>query len=91
MPLERLAEQSFAIDLEGVGFGMRDVDDGRTVRCLLTQESLTDVYKASRQILWLRAFEENREQIEAAASDIYDTATSPEPVRVTPADLSGRV
>ena len=37
------------------------------------------------------AFEENREEIEAAASDIYDTGTSPEPVRVTTAELSGRV
>jgi hypothetical protein len=91
MPLERLAEQSFEIDLEGVGFGMRDVDDGRTVRCLLTQEALTDMYAASRQMLWLRAFEENREAIEAAASDIYDTGTSPEPVRVTTAELSGRI
>jgi len=91
MPLERLAEQSFAINLEGVVFGMRDVDDGQTVRCLLTQEALTDVYNAPRQMLWLRAFEENREEIEAAASDIYDTGTSPEPVRVTTAELSGRV
>jgi hypothetical protein len=43
MPLERLAEQPFPIDLQGVGFWMRDVDDGRTVRCLLTQEALADV------------------------------------------------
>jgi hypothetical protein len=91
MPLERLAEQLFAIDLQGVGFGMRDADDGRTVQCLLTQEALTDVYNASRQMLWLRAFEENRGEIEAAASDICDTGTSPEPVRVTTAELNGRV
>jgi hypothetical protein len=91
MPLERLAEQSFPIDLQGVGFWMRDVDDGRIVRCLLTQEALTDMYNAFRQMLWLRAFEENREEIEAAASDIYDTGTSPELVRVTTAELSGRI
>ena len=91
MPLERLAEQSFPIDLQGVGFWMRDVDDGRIVRCLLTQEALTDMYNAFRQMLWLRAFEENREEIEAAASDIYDTGTSSEPVRVTTAELSRRV
>jgi hypothetical protein len=42
-------------------------------------------------MLWLRAFEENRAEIEAAASDIYDTGTSSEPVRVTTAELSGRV
>jgi hypothetical protein len=91
MPLERLAEQSFAIELEGVGFAMRDVEDGRTVRCLLTQGALADVYNASRQMLWIGAFEEHRDDIEAAASDIYDTGTSPEPVRVTTAELSGRV
>jgi Protein of unknown function (DUF1488) len=90
MPLARLAEHTFAVELEGVGFGMRDVDDSRTVRCLLTHEALADVFNASDQSLWLQAFEENRDEIEAAASDIYDTATSAEPVRVTTAELSGR-
>jgi hypothetical protein len=44
---ERLAEQSFAIDLKDVGFGMRDVDDGRTVRCLLIKKALIDLYNGS--------------------------------------------
>ena len=52
------------------------------------QEALTDVFNASEQSLWLRAFTENRDEIEAAASDI-DTGTSAESVRVTTAELSG--
>jgi len=90
MPLERLTEHTFEVDLEGVGFGMRDVDDNRTVRCLLTQEALTDVFKASDRSRWLGAFRENRDEIEAAATDIYDTGISAEPVRVTTAELSSR-
>jgi hypothetical protein len=86
MPLERL-EGDPVIRLEGVAFGMRDVDDERTVQCLLTHEALMDVFDAIRQSQWLRAFETYRDEIETAASNVYDTGVSGEPVLVTTADL----
>ena len=91
MPLERLGEETFKANPEGVLFGMRDVEDGRTVPCLLTQAALADLLNAPNTARWLHAFEENRDEIESVASDIYDTGTSGEPVRVTTAELSGRL
>jgi hypothetical protein len=86
MPLERLKETPVTT-LEGVAFGMRDVDDDRTVQCLLTQEALTDVFDATLQSQWLEAFEAHRDVIEAVAGNVYDTGVSGEPVLVTTADL----
>jgi hypothetical protein len=86
MPLDRL-EGAPAIRLEGVVFGMRDVDDERTVQCLLTHEALMDVFDATLQSQWLQAFEAHRDEIETAASNVYDTGASGEPVLVTTADL----
>jgi len=86
MPLERL-EGAPTIKLEGVTFGMRDVDDARTVQCLLTHEALIDAFEAPLQSQWLDAFEANRDEIETAASTVYDTGASGEPVLVTTADL----
>jgi uncharacterized protein DUF1488 len=86
MPLERL-DGAPAIRLEGIAFGMRDVDDNRTVQCLLTHEALMDAFDVTLQSQWLRAFETYRDEIETAASNVYDTGVSGEPVLVTTADL----
>jgi hypothetical protein len=86
MPLERL-EGAPGLRLEGVAFRMRDVDDERTVECLLTHEALMDVFDATLQSQWVQAFEIHRDEIETAASNVYDTGTSGEPVLVTAADL----
>ena len=86
MPLERL-EDAPGIKLEGITFEMRDEDDGRTVQCVLTPEALIDVFDAPLQSQWLQAFEKYRDKIEAAASNIYDTGASGEPVLVTASDL----
>jgi hypothetical protein len=66
---------------------MRDVDDGRRVECLLTHEALMDVFDATLQSQWVQAFETYRDEIETAASNVYDTGASGEPVLVTAADL----
>ena len=86
MPLEPL-EGGPAIKLEGIAFEMRDEDDGRTVECVLTHEALMDVFQAPLQSQWLQVFEKHRDKIEAAASNVYDTGASGEPVAVTTSDL----
>jgi hypothetical protein len=88
MPLERLDDSALRRSLEGILFNMRDANNGRTVRCLLTHDALKDVFNASDQSLWLKAFQENQDEIEATASDIFDARTSTETVRVTFTELS---
>lgn len=73
MPLLRLGEDAYRVDLEGVAFGMLVVGEGRTQRCLVTYEALTDamggVPTQDEQVQWFMA---NRSDIEEVASDKFD-------------------
>ena len=69
--LTRLNDEAFAVELEGVSFGMM-TDKGATVPCFVSYEALTDKARASGQGGMLEAFHEYRSEIEDIASAKYD-------------------
>jgi uncharacterized protein DUF1488 len=89
MSLKRL-NNGYAIDLEGVAFGMLD-DRGNTVRCLVTGDALTDAIGGNpsqkEQVEW---FVSNRSIIEQVASVKFDQGAIENngAVRVGTRDLS---
>ena len=86
MPLTRLNE-GYAVELDGIGFGMRDGQ--RTVRCLVTDDALTDAMGGNpsqqEKIEWFVA---NRADIEAVASAMFDGGANNQPLRVGTRDLN---
>lgn len=72
MPLVRMDDAAFRLDLEGVSFGMKDEASGRPVRCLCLAEALED-RGAQGKAAWLPEFLISRSDIEEAASAIYDS------------------
>jgi Protein of unknown function (DUF1488) len=88
MPLERFSNRSFISEPKGVRFAMRE--GRRTVLCILTRETLAEVFGSSDQEQWENIFKANRPMIEAVASDIYDAGEARIPIRVTPRELDPR-
>jgi hypothetical protein len=73
MPLTRLGDNAYAVELEGVAFGMNVVGTNRPQRCLVTYEALTDAMggnpNQAEQVEWFRA---NRSDVEDVASRKFD-------------------
>jgi len=70
MPLTRLKDSAFDAQVEGVYFGMWN--GSIPVRCLVSQEALTDKAEGASLAESLEVFHEYRSEIENLASAKYD-------------------
>jgi hypothetical protein len=89
MSLEHV-DQDGIIDhrtMSHVAFPMKDIDTLKVIPCRIGDETLQDVFGPATDPV-LEIFENNRSNIEAAASEKYDSAGKPERIELVDSDFA---